>query len=117
MAPAIDLEDQLASVTSSNSRRFLLALGLCCTSLLVYTVGTVIHRLWFHPLSKFPGPWLNAVSDVSSLDPKETYPLTMYSFLPQYGSCEDDFPWKRGSYMRNTDQSYASARTNLLSIL
>lgn len=33
--------------------------------LLLQTVCTIVYRYWLHPLSKFPGPFLNAVSDVS----------------------------------------------------
>lgn len=29
-----------------------------------YFVGQIIHRLYFHPLSKIPGPWINAISRV-----------------------------------------------------
>ena len=30
----------------------------------LYFVGIIVHRLYFHPLSKVPGPWINAVSRV-----------------------------------------------------
>ncbi|KAF2399643.1 cytochrome P450, partial [Trichodelitschia bisporula] len=29
-----------------------------------YIIGLSIYRLYFHPLSKFPGPWTNAISDL-----------------------------------------------------
>lgn len=32
--------------------------------LLFYVVGKTIYRLWFHPLSKFPGPRLAAISSI-----------------------------------------------------
>lgn len=35
----------------------------------VYIAGTVIYNRFFHPLAKFPGPFLNAVSDVSIKTP------------------------------------------------
>lgn len=25
-------------------------------------IGQIVHRLYFHPLSKIPGPWINAIS-------------------------------------------------------
>ncbi|KAL8414244.1 hypothetical protein RB594_005464 [Gaeumannomyces avenae] len=36
-------------------------LGLV-TTLVVYGVGLAVYRLWFHPLSKVPGPWYMAIS-------------------------------------------------------
>lgn len=30
----------------------------------VQTVGFVVHRLFFHPLAKYPGPWLAKVSNL-----------------------------------------------------
>jgi hypothetical protein len=32
---------------------------------ILYIAGIVIYRLWFHPLAKYPGPFLNRVSQVS----------------------------------------------------
>lgn len=32
---------------------------------ILYVLGIVIYRLWFHPLAKYPGPFLNRVSQVS----------------------------------------------------
>lgn len=31
---------------------------------LLYYIGQIIHRLYFHPLHKIPGPWINAVSRI-----------------------------------------------------
>jgi hypothetical protein len=42
-------------VTTQTWRPEPLALGL---SLIVsYLIGTVIYRLWFHPLAQYPGPF------------------------------------------------------------
>ena len=30
----------------------------------IYFVGTIVHRLYFHPLSKIPGPWINALTRI-----------------------------------------------------
>lgn len=35
--------------------------------LVTYFVGQTIYRLYFHPLAKFPGPTLNAISAVRLL--------------------------------------------------
>ncbi|EHK97816.1 putative Isotrichodermin C-15 hydroxylase [Glarea lozoyensis 74030] len=62
MTPAIKLDDGFASPLAKNGR-FVLACGLLCVGTFVYTIGIVVYRLWFHPLSKYPGPFLNAVSE------------------------------------------------------
>src|ERR1700760_1678673 len=35
--------------------------------LIVYAVWTVVYRLYFHPLAKYPGPILNALSPIPSI--------------------------------------------------
>ncbi|KLU85584.1 hypothetical protein MAPG_04607 [Magnaporthiopsis poae ATCC 64411] len=46
----------------ATSRLFLWA-GLLGAVLVLYVVGIAVYRLWFHPLSKFPGPTVMALSD------------------------------------------------------
>jgi hypothetical protein len=48
-------------------QRLLLAGGLLAVGTVVYTFALCVYRLFLHPLAKFPGPWINAVSDVSPL--------------------------------------------------
>ena len=45
--------------------RLFIAGGILGVIASVYIIGTVIYNRFFHPLAKFPGPFLNAVSDVS----------------------------------------------------
>ena len=44
-------------------------LGILCASSLVYLVAISLYRFYFHPLAKFPGPVINAISDVSRKNP------------------------------------------------
>ncbi|KAK8876904.1 cytochrome p450 3a17 [Apiospora arundinis] len=41
-----------------------LLVGAVAISLAIYAIGTIIYRLWLHPLAKVPGPKYMAVSDV-----------------------------------------------------
>ena len=45
--------------------RLLIAGVIFAAGTVLYTLALFIYRLYFHPLAKFPGPWMNAVSDVS----------------------------------------------------
>jgi len=56
-----------------------IALGalIALTGLVLYTIGVGVYRLWFHPLSKFPGPLFNKISDVSTRWKLQFRTLTM----------------------------------------
>ncbi|KAI3399735.1 hypothetical protein diail_5802 [Diaporthe ilicicola] len=46
---------------------FIGAIGLVWGVLVAYIVAVIVYRLWFHPLSKIPGPKLLAVTDLPYL--------------------------------------------------
>ena len=50
----------------STQDRLLWAGGIIVATTIFYTVGLFVYRYFFHPLAKFPGPILNAISDVSA---------------------------------------------------
>jgi hypothetical protein len=58
--------DQIV-VPRSLGDRLIIASSLLSIGTVLYIVGLCIYRLCFHPLAKFPGPWINAVSDVNCL--------------------------------------------------
>jgi len=37
-----------------------------CSYILAAILGQVLYRRWLHPLSKYPGPWLESVSSIPS---------------------------------------------------
>lgn len=76
----------------------LLALG----SVLVYVLGYIVHQRYFHPLAKFPGPFLASLTDLwqvhQFLTLQQPYKLTelhdKYGTFVRYGpdkiSCTDE---------------------------
>ncbi|KAF9891098.1 hypothetical protein FE257_005034 [Aspergillus nanangensis] len=48
----------------SVGERLMVAGGVLAIGLVLQIVCTVIYRYWFHPLAKYPGPFINAVSDL-----------------------------------------------------
>jgi len=58
--------DEKTSQLRGTGDRIALGALIVVAGLVLYTIGLVAYRLWFHPLAKFPGPFLNKVSDVST---------------------------------------------------
>jgi hypothetical protein len=63
---AVDMDEKKTSPIRGTGDRIAVGALIAVTGLFLYTVGIVVYRLWLHPLSKFPGPFLNRVSDVST---------------------------------------------------
>ncbi|RDW63899.1 cytochrome P450-9 [Coleophoma crateriformis] len=57
------LRTELGRVTTSSSR-IVLGLGFLSISSILYLTWTIVYNLYFHPLAKFPGPKINAISDL-----------------------------------------------------
>ena len=51
----------IASALALNSTRSSIVSLIIATSLVAF-VGAIVHRIYFHPLSKFPGPKLAALT-------------------------------------------------------
>jgi hypothetical protein len=63
---AFSMDDEQTSHIRGTGDRIAAGALVGVVGLVLYAVGVVVYRLWFHPLSKFPGPFLNRVSDVST---------------------------------------------------
>lgn len=52
-----------------------------------YLVSTVIYRVYFHPLAKYPGPFLAKISSFPSFwhGVKQDRHLWLYSLQEEYG--------------------------------
>lgn len=56
------LSDSIGSFKMSGTVNVKHAVGVAFVIWVAYLVGLVIHRLYFHPLAKFPGPKYAAIS-------------------------------------------------------
>jgi cytochrome P450 len=63
------------------------ALAISAVFIMVYVVAEVVYRLYFHPLAKFPGPKLNAISPIPSIISllKGRIPLETKQMHDRYG--------------------------------
>lgn len=64
--------DATHDAVRSLNDRLTIAGGLLGAFVVLYTLGKIVYNYWFHPLARFPGPFLNAVSDVHNpTNPRE----------------------------------------------
>ncbi|KAL4896135.1 cytochrome P450 [Aspergillus ambiguus] len=66
----------------------LLSAGRLGLGFLVYCLAKVIYNVFFHPLSRFPGPWAHAVSRIPYFyrSANGTLPFDMLNFHKKYGN-------------------------------
>jgi cytochrome P450 len=59
-----------------------------CTLPAIYVLSIIIYRIWFHPLAKYPGPFLSKFTDIYPMVAmfKMTRLYWQYDMLKTYGS-------------------------------
>jgi len=63
------------------------AVGLLAVALVGFTVYTIVYRLYFHPLAKYPGPFLNKISPLPAISSllRGRLPLETKQWHDKYG--------------------------------
>lgn len=59
-----------------------------CTLSVLYALSIIVYRIWFHPLAKYPGPFLGKFTDVHPMMAmfKQTRVYWQYEMVQKYGS-------------------------------
>lgn len=53
-----------AALVSQVDRHYRCETYICAVQIITYCIGRAIYNLYFHPLSKYPGPKLAAITDI-----------------------------------------------------
>jgi hypothetical protein len=78
----------MAAIAILNQLLFLNNITVLWTLPAVYVLAVIVYRVWFHPLAKYPGPFLSKFTDIYPMIAmfKMTRLYWQYDMLKTYGS-------------------------------